>query len=123
MPTVWPVSLPQYALSKEITGTIQDITVTSDTSQGREMTRKRFSKPMRYYSVSVAPLDDTQRDTLDEFFNTTCGGGAGEFEWYVPDKPGTTATMKFVGGSLSIVPFGGLTTLWRASFQVKVFPT
>lgn len=123
MPTAWPVSLPQYSLSKEITASMQDITVTSETAQGREQSRKRVSKPMRYYSVTVAPLDDTQLATLDEFFNTTCGGGAAEFEWYRPDKPSTTATMKFVGGSLSVSPFGGMTTLWRASFQVKVFPT
>lgn len=122
MAVSWPVSLPAYPLVDSISASGQDTTIRSTTQHGRTRTRQLVSKPIKTYRLAVAPLDATQRQTLETFFYTTCKGGAVEFEWYSPDAPATTVVMNFVG-ALNWRPFGRLTNQFRADFEVEVKPT
>lgn len=121
----WPGALSAfYPHSKPLQAAVQNIVQSTETDFGRIRTRKRFSVPiLGPYSITIGPLTLSQKSTLHTFFNTTQGGGAGEFLWYQPDHPDTTVTMKFVGGSLNYRTFGGRTDLWYADFAVLVLPS
>lgn len=123
MPNAWPATLPQYPLEDSVTESQEPIVQRSTMSTGLERVRRRYTSPVRKFTIGVGPLTLTQVETLDVFFTTTCKGGAETVEWYHPrkvqDSDFTQVELRFVGTPM-YKPMGG--GFWRADFSMEILP-
>lgn len=115
----WPLSLPQYC--REPVETTQEIAIRTSVAQGRPRVRKRFSKPVRTFTVALEPCTLAQKQTLDAFWRDDAAGGAISFDWFHPTENVSTVSMRFAS-SITWRQLGGLSTLYRAEFSLEVLP-
>ncbi len=87
----WPGTLPSYALEGGYQERFQDQTIESQMDTGPAKIRRRFTKAIRFFSITML-MTPSQVDTFETFWNTTLKGGSLPFDWL---HPRTRAAMSF----------------------------
>jgi hypothetical protein len=116
MTAVYPTTLPQFVLEQGYAEKFQSQTVESGMDTGPMKSRRRFSRAIREFSITLE-LTPQQRETFETFWLTTLRGGALPFEWVHPlTRVATTFRFKnpapaysVIGGFYSRVSFTLLT--------------
>ena len=75
------VRIPSYPIEVSI----EDAVLRSDTDSGHVITRPKFTKSRRSFTINYedAPLSDMT--TLEDFYFDDCGNGSAVFNWTRPD--------------------------------------
>lgn len=114
---VWPLTLPQAPLAGSYSETGDGNVVRSAPELGPPKVRKRYSRELVTYQISLI-LTDAQRAAFLTFYSGAAQGGAQWFDWidfatqalqsyrFVPPRP-----------TFSLVKVG----TWRADFQLEAF--
>jgi hypothetical protein len=108
----WPSSLPQYVFEQGYSEKLNDQTIESSVDSGPPKIRRRYTKQIRTFTVSMR-LTPTQKATFETFWQTTLAGGSLPFDWVHPlTREATTFRMRrpapqmsSVGGSDTMVGF------------------
>ncbi len=112
----WPASLHQFFVDD---GNYSEVpfspVLESPTDSGIQKTRKKFTGKYIIYSGTVWLENNTQHATFMTFYNVTADQGIIYFDMPIPSL-GTTASVRFAPGSLSISSDGGIG--WHASFRL-----
>ncbi len=112
MPALWPSTLPAYVLEDGYQETLNDQTVESQTDTGSVKIRRRYTKLIRTFDLTVR-MTEAQRATFETFWQTTLAGGSLTFDWVHPATRAAT-TFRFrkpppsyrsVGGTIVEVRF------------------
>lgn len=101
----WPVSLPQYVTESGFTEQIQDQTIESQMETGPAKIRRRFTKSLRRFQVSMQ-MTAAQVSTFENFWQTTCRGGSIPFDWLHP-RTRVASTLRFRNPAPMITTIGG----------------
>jgi hypothetical protein len=89
----WPTTLPQYVQEGAYSETIQDQTIESQMDSGPAKIRRRFTKSIRKFSISLM-MTSAQVDTFETFWQSTVKGGSLPFDWVHP-RTRASATLRF----------------------------
>lgn len=89
----WPTTLPQYVLESGYQETTQDQTTETQMEAGPAKIRRRFTKSLKKFQVSMF-LTSAQATTFETFWQTTCKGGSIPFDWKHP-RTQAAATLRF----------------------------
>jgi len=101
---------PEYPLSEDR----EDSTVRSDFEGGYEITRPRWTRTRKLFSVRYKTLPDADKTLLDTFMDTV-SGGADAFTWTHP-KTSVTYTVRFAKPiKFEYISF----ELWEVSFDLR----
>lgn len=92
MPT-WPVTLPQFVQESGYREEIQDQTIESAMDTGPAKIRRRFTKSIRRFTISMQ-MTAAQVTTFESFWQTDCKGGSISFDWVHP-RTRQAATLRF----------------------------
>lgn len=103
MPT-WPGTLPQYVQESGYREEIQDQTVESAMDTGPAKIRRRFTKSLRKFTISMQ-MTAAQVTTFETFWQTTVAGGSLSFDWVHP-RTRAAATMRFRNPAPAITTIG-----------------
>lgn len=101
----WPTSLPQYVQENGFTEQIQDQTTETQMETGPAKIRRRFTKSLRRFQVSMQ-MTATQVSVFENFWQTTCRGGSIPFDWLHP-RTRVSATLRFRNPAPQISTIGG----------------
>lgn len=116
----WPSSLQQFFLSDgNYTETPFPTVQQTSTDSGVQKTRKRFTGKFTIYNGSIWLQNNTEYDTFMNFYRGEADEGNAFFTMPIPSSA-APLTVRFIPGSLSIVPDGGIG--WRANFQLVQQP-
>lgn len=96
----WPSSLPQTLQQKGYRETPPFLAMRYPCDKGGvDIVRQIATAGIRRISGTLLLKNDgiiDDVDTLDSFYETTCGGGAISFTWATQRLPITSVTMRFV---------------------------
>ena len=76
---------PQYSLKEER----EDSTIRSTMDSGLLISRQKFTRVRKKWSLSYIMLSETDVSTLRTFIDTTVHGGSDRFDWTNPVDGGT----------------------------------
>ena len=113
----WPGTLPQYVQEGAYNESIQDQTVESPMDTGPAKIRRRFTKSLRKFSISLM-MTSAQVDTFETFWQTTVKGGSIPFDWVHP-RTRAAATLRFRNPAPSYNVNGGGAAI-IANFTVEI---
>ena len=102
---VWPVTLPAFAQEGGFSETIQDQTVESNIDSGPAKIRRRFTKSLRKFAITMY-MTPAQVTTFETFWQTTVKGGSIAFDWLHP-RTRVAATLRFRTPAPSYTTVGG----------------
>lgn len=115
MPAIYPTGLPAFVLQDGFSEKLNNQTIESQTDTGNPKVRRRFTKQIRTFSVTIQ-LDAAQRETFESFWQDTLAGGSLPFEWLHPmTRVPTTFRFRLPAPSYSAV--AGIYI--RASFALE----
>lgn len=118
--SIWPASLQQFFLED---GNYQELPFPavqeSGTDSGVQKTRRRFTGRYTVYTGSVWLRNNTEYDTFRNFYEKDADQGNAFFNMPFPSSA-AVKTVRFIPGTLIIVPDGGIG--WQASFQLTQRP-
>ena len=117
MPTVWPVTLPQYLSTDGYSESPPELSVRTQMDAGPAKVRRRFTAGVRPVSGSVL-LTEAQIEILDAFYVTTLEGGSLTFDWLHP-RTAASATFRFTAVPKYSTQGGDL---WRADLALEIMP-
>lgn len=116
----WPASLTQFFLSDgSYIESPFPVTQETATDSGVQKTRKRFTGKFTLYVGTVWLRNNTEYDIFMSFYEGEADSGNAFFTMPFPSSGGAK-TVRFVSGSLSVTPDGGIG--WRANFQLVQRP-
>jgi hypothetical protein len=113
----WPNTLPAYVQEGGYSEQIQDQTIESQMDAGPAKIRRRFTKSIRRFRVSMQ-MTPAQTDAFETFWQTDCRGGSVPFTWVHP-RTRTAATLRFRNPAPQISTLGGGTSN-VVSFEVEI---
>jgi hypothetical protein len=112
----WPATLPQFVLEGGYQESLQDQTIETQMEAGPAKIRRRFTKSLRRFQMSLM-LTSAQAATFETFWQTTCKGGSIPFDWVHPRTRVATA-MRFRNPAPQFTSFGGINVI--AQFNVEI---
>jgi hypothetical protein len=117
MATPWPVELQQLVNEDSFSFDPGDTTIRTDMDYGPVKVRRRHTRSVDTFSVTIN-CDMDQVEDLLYFYQTTLNGGVDRFEF---DHPifGTTREFRFIGPP-SYKPLGGINFI--ASMKWELMP-
>lgn len=115
MPAIWPSSLPQYVLQEGYSEKLNNQTIESQVDSGPVKVRRRYTKQIRTFEVSIL-LTQSQFADFETFWQTTLAGGSLTFDWVHP-LTRATLTFRFRNPAPSYVNVAGQYV--RASFKLE----
>jgi len=116
----WPSTLQQFFLSDGNYGeTPFPATEETPTDSGVQKTRKRFTGKFTIYNGTIWLRNNTEYDTFMNFYRGEADQGNSFFTMPIPSSA-AALVVRFIPGSLSIIPDGGIG--WRATFQLTQRP-
>tara|TARA_E500000318_G_scaffold57385_1_gene53276 strand:- start:1357 stop:1707 length:351 start_codon:yes stop_codon:yes gene_type:complete len=92
----WPATLPQYVLIDGFRQTQQPNKLRSTVDVGEAKMRPRSTRKIKRFQCSILISNDTQYDTLENFYDATLSQGTLTFDWVNPITQ-DAATFRFVG--------------------------
>ena len=104
MAVAWPVSLQDKVNEDSFNLKLGDTTIRSNPDVGPVKVRRRFTRPIDTFTVSI-DLTVTEYSTFYYFFNTTTNGGVTPFTFVHPIT-GVLKEFRFTGAP-SISSIGG----------------
>lgn len=117
MAVAWPVSLQQLVNTDSFSLKVGETALRSDMDTGPQKIRRRFTKSVDIYSVSINVTSD-EWETLYEFFDVDLNGGVNAFEFNDPitQEP---REFRFLAAP-EIRPLGGV--VFQVSMQWERLP-
>lgn len=112
----WPATLPQYVQEGGYQETLQDQTVESQVEAGPAKIRRRFTKSLRRFSVSML-MTAAQATAFETFWQTTVRGGSLPFDWVHPRTRAAT-TFRFRNPAPSFSSVGGVNVMVQFTLEV-----
>lgn len=112
----WPNTLPQYVLESGYSEQIQDQTIESQMETGPAKIRRRFTKSLRQYQMSLY-MTAAQAVTFESFWQSTVNGGSLPFDWVHP-RTRAAATFRFRNPAPQITSVGGVNAI--VSFNLEM---
>lgn len=88
----FPTDIPQPSLQTPTT--VKDPSMASEFVNGMKVTRRRYTRILRAWTLEWNYMTDTQLSILLTFYQTV-GGGAAGFQW--SDEFGNNYTVRFAG--------------------------
>lgn len=113
---LWPATLPQAPLASNYSETGEGALVRSAPELGPAMVRRRYSRQVVTYQISLA-LTDAQRATFFTFVDTTTEGGVLWFDWIDFTTRATQSYRFVIPPRPTVVALGP--GLWRVDFQLE----
>ena len=95
MTVLYPASLPQIPQISGYSEQLQDNLIKNITGVGPSKSRPRSTAPRKTVSFPIT-LTQTQKETLDAFFQSSLAFGSLEFQLTLPDDSSTNAIYKFL---------------------------
>jgi hypothetical protein len=114
MPAIYPSTLPQFVLEQGYSEKFQNQTIESSMDSGPMKSRRRFTKAIREFSITLQ-LTAAQKATFEDFWLTTLRGGSLPFEWVHP-LTRTVMSFRFKNPAPQFSVIGGVYT--RVSFTL-----
>lgn len=105
----WPGSLPQYVLEQGYSEKLNDQAVESSVDAGPPKVRRRFTKQVRTFAMTVR-LSPSQKETFEGFWQDTLLGGTIPFDWVHPLTRSIT-TFRFRQPAPQMASIGGTDTM------------
>jgi len=103
MPTFPTLSItPNYPLKEDR----EDAVIRSEMEGGYSITRRRFSRTRRLFTLEYKNLTQTDKDLLTTFFDDTTDGGGGIFDWIEPAST-TVVVVRFTKPPIFSLDFFG----------------
>lgn len=115
MPALWPTTLPAFVLEDGYSETLNDQSVESQTDTGNPKIRRRTTKLIQTFDVTIQ-MTTSQRADFLTFWNTTLAGGTLTFDWVHPLTRAAT-TFRFRKPPPVFSSVGG--TLVRCRFKIE----
>lgn len=112
----WPASLPQYVQEGGYQETLQDQTVESNMETGPAKIRRRFTKSIRKFQISML-MTPAQATAFEAFWQDTVKGGSIPFDWVHP-RTRAAATLRFRNPAPQFSTVGG--TNVNVSFNLEI---
>jgi hypothetical protein len=89
----WPGTLPVYVQEGGYSESLQDQTIESQMDAGPAKIRRRFTKSLRKFEITMQ-MTAAQLTTFETFWNDTLKGGSLPFDWLHP-RTRVAATLRF----------------------------
>ena len=102
---VWPVTLPAFVQEGGFSEAIQDQTVESSMDTGPAKIRRRFTKSLRKFGITMY-MTPEQVTTFETFWQTTVKGGSIVFDWVHP-RTRVAAALRFRNPAPAYTTIGG----------------
>jgi hypothetical protein len=83
MPATWPATLPEFVLEQGYSEKFQNQTIESAMDSGPMKSRRRFTKAIREFSITLQ-MTTAQKAIFETFWLTTLRGGSLPFDWVHP---------------------------------------
>lgn len=112
----WPSSLPAYVQEGGYQEKFQDQNVESQMDTGPAKIRRRFTKAIRFFSVSMQ-MSPSQVTDFETFWQTDCKGGSVSFTWVHP-RTRSAATFRFRNPAPSYSVFGGINVMVNFTMEL-----
>lgn len=114
MPASWPAQLQQYINEESFQYEPGDTVIRTEMDSGPPKRRRRMTKSVDSYSVTITLKNQTEVLTLLNFFDSDLNGGATPFEF---TNPLTGVMTTFYMGVPRISPIGGTAFLCRMEWE------
>lgn len=101
----WPTTLPSFVQEGGYTEALQDQTVESNVDAGPAKIRRRFTKSLRKFGITLQMLP-AQVTIFETFWQNTVKGGSLPFDWVHP-RTRVAATLRFRTPAPSYTTGGG----------------
>lgn len=118
MTVLYPASLPSFP-QIGYTEKLQDNLIRNETGVGPPKTRPRSTAPRKTVSFPLT-LNQTQKETLDTFFQSSLAFGSSEFQSHLPDDSGTEAIYKFLSPPTFRAISAGTDRKWTTTLQLEI---
>jgi phage-related protein len=112
----WPTTVPQFVLESGYQEKYQDQVMESTMDAGPAKLRRRFTKSLRTFQVTLQ-MTATQAAAFETFWGTTCKGGSLAFDWVHP-RTQAAATYRFRNPAPQFSSVGGVAV--RVSFTLEI---
>lgn len=112
----WPASLPQYVQEGGYQEQLQDQTVESQMDTGPAKIRRRFTKSIRKFQITLL-MTAAQADAFETFWQDTCLGGSIPFNWVNP-RTRVPATLRFRNPAPQFSTVGGANVLTQFNVEI-----
>jgi hypothetical protein len=86
---------------REVRETVHRHTIRNTFEAGYEVTRSKWTRPIREWQITWSSLSTADLSTLQTFYGTTMQGGASQFVWHHSDSSGTTYMVRFVDDTMT----------------------
>jgi hypothetical protein len=115
MPTFPTLSItPNYPLKEDR----EDAVIRSEMEGGYSITRRRFSRTRRLFTLGYENLVQNDKDLLDTFFDDTIDGGAIAFDWVEPASS-TVVVVRFTKPPIFSLDFFGDEYRYSTSIELQ----
>lgn len=121
----WPGALPQAPSVDGFSKKLRNNTITTQTAQGYQRRRRRFTGKIHDVLITLPPITTTQLAAFNTFYNDTLETGTLEFDWYdFATDPRDAVTYRFgeVTPEVSALTPGSAIedAYWRVSFSLEL---
>lgn len=112
----WPATLPQYVQEGGYQETLQDQTIETQMESGPAKIRRRFTKSLRRFQVSML-MTSAQATTFETFWQDTCKGGSIPFDWVNP-RTRAASTVRFRTPAPQFSSVGGVNVMVQFNLEI-----